>query len=85
MFDDIELSEGEGCLCILNGKGDTRITWNKKKPKEVEEAEKMFNILVKEKKMLAFKVARFGRVGEKITEFDPNLGKVIIMPLLAGG
>ena len=85
MFDTVELSEDEGCLCILNGKGDTRIKWNKKKVKEIEEAEKMFNLLVKEKGLLAFSVGKFGRKGERVTEFNSNLGKVIIMAPIAGG
>lgn len=66
MFDSIELSEDEGCLCILNSKGDTRIKWNKKKPKEVEEAKNVFDLLVKEKGFLAFSIAKFGKKENKL-------------------
>jgi hypothetical protein len=85
MRDDIKLGEDEGCLCVLDGKGDTTIRWNQKKSDEVEVARKIFNDLVKEKKYAAFSIGRFGRKNEQIKEFDPMLGKLIIIPPMAGG
>ena len=88
MKDDIfkcQVPKGEGVLCILGGKGDTKISWSKKNKDEVENARNTFNTLVKEKKFAAFSVSKLGRRNKKVTEFNPNIQKLIIVPPMAGG
>lgn len=80
-----KVSKGNGILCILGGKGDTKIFWNKKNVEEVENARQTFNNLVKVKKFAAFSVSKLGRRNKKITEFDPKIQKLILIPPMQGG
>lgn len=82
---ECDVPKGKGILCILGGGGDTKIFWNKKNKDEVENAKETFNNLVKVKKFAAFSVSKMGRKSKKITEFDPNIQKLIIIPPMAGG
>lgn len=83
---DSEVPEGQGVMCVLGARGDTKITWNKKNKEEVANAKRTFNNLVGKKKFAAFAMGKLGRKkGKKITKFDPNIQKLIIIPPMAGG
>ena len=79
------ISKGRGVIAILGGKGDTKVFWNKKNKDEVENARRTFQELVGEKKFAAFSVSKLGRRSKKVTEFDPNIQKLILIPPIAGG
>ena|SRR3990167_7831151 len=79
------IPKGKGIIAILGGTGDTKIFWNKKNKDEVENARQTFNKLVREKKFAAFSVSKMGRKSKKVTEFDPNIQKLILIPPMAGG
>jgi len=71
-------------MCILDPTGHSRQTWDAAVPVEVEAARSMFNSLRK-KGYVAYHVKKDGEPGEVMTDFDPEAGKVIMSPPLAGG
>lgn len=84
--EEIDIPEGYGFLSIPDSTGDTRIMWNPRDRDEVATAEAAFNE-AKRKGMTAFKVdANTGESsGEKVTRFDKNMGKIIMVRQLVGG
>jgi hypothetical protein len=76
-----------GELRILDmAKGDTKLEWDSAKPAEVDAARETFDYYVKDRKWAAFEVGIAGRkTDRKVEEFSPELGKVVIVPPLAGG
>jgi len=73
-----------GEMSILGKEGDTKVIWDVKNEDEVEVAESQFDALT-EKGFLAFKVGKKGEKTTQIKKFDPNLGKIILVPKIAGG
>jgi len=73
-----------GELLILCSKGDHKIQWDQKKSDSIAIAEANFNELSK-KKWKAYSVKRTGSKNKLITEFDPALGSIIMVPPIAGG
>lgn len=74
----------KGELRILGAKGDTKIIWDTDNEDEVTVAESTFADLI-EKGFAAFKVKGRGEKGEQIRKFDPEAGKLILVPAMAGG
>ena len=63
-----------GTLAMLNQEGDTKYTWDRKKPKECEAAHEHFTAM-KAKGFLIFKVKLFGRKSkQQVERFDPKDG-----------
>lgn len=73
-----------GVMCEMNASGDTKVIWDKDSPEEVAAARTTFNSL-KAKGFAAFSVKKDGEKGTKISEFDPNAEKIILVPQIAGG
>lgn len=73
-----------GELIILDSTGDSKIIWNPKNETEVDGAEMQFNHLIDEG-YTAYSVKKDGKKNKKITEFDPDAGKLILVPPVAGG
>jgi hypothetical protein len=65
--------------------GDSRHTWNRRSPIEVEEARALFTRMTKERRYQAWSVTRKGDKDQIITEFDPEAEKIIFAPALVGG
>ena len=82
---ECEVLKGKGILCVLGSSGDTRIIWNKKNSDEVENAKRTFDELVGKKKFAAFSISKLGRRSKKVTEFDPKIQKLILIPPMSGG
>lgn len=76
------LATGE--MRIMGREGDTKVIWNARDTDEVEAARQQFNTL-RERNFLAFRVDDSGSKGEQITEFDPQVQKLIMAPPMAGG
>lgn len=74
-----------GEMRILGKRGDTRVIWNTANDDEVKAAERQFKDLVKKKGFVAFRVLKDGSQGERVRDFDPQAGKLIIIPPMAGG
>lgn len=73
-----------GEMSVLGREGDTKITWNSENTDEVEHARKTFNELTR-KGFSAFSVKYGGEKGGRLAKFDPDEGKMILVPLLRGG
>jgi len=73
-----------GELAIIDSTGDTKVMWDKSNDDEVEAAEEQFDSLI-DKGFSAYKVKKDGEKGKKITSFDPNAGKIIMVPKIVGG
>jgi hypothetical protein len=71
-------------MAILDGTGDTRVTWDHHNADETAAAKSQFDTLRK-KGFLAYTVDKKGEKREMITEFDPHAEKIILSPPLAGG
>jgi hypothetical protein len=64
--------------------GDSRLTWNNMNIAEINAAQDMFEDMIENGGMEAFKVGVDGQMSsEKMTEFDPHAEEVIFMPMKA--
>ena len=73
-------------MAVLGREGDTKSIWNPDVQVEVDAAKKQFDFLVKEKKYSAFRVDKDGKqTGQRMTDFDPKAGSIILVPQFAGG
>jgi hypothetical protein len=73
-----------GEMRVMGGRGDTKLMWDPNRPTEVENARKTFDEM-KKKGYLAYSVKRKGEPGEVVRTFDPDAGKIILAPAMAGG
>lgn len=69
---------------IMDQTGHTSITWDPDVDVEVEVAKTTFNSLIK-KGYSAFRVGENDERGSRIKEFDPEAGKLMMVPQLQGG
>lgn len=67
-----------GEMRVLNRKGDIVIEWDAQTPKSVAEAKKQWKQL--EKDGYQFFEALPGEKGELLKKFDPELGRVLVVP-----
>ncbi len=83
LFGDIP--EGRCCMAIMGKVGDSKYMWSPHNREECEIAENVFNEY-RRRGYLAFQVVgKDGDKGEQMTEFDPNAGRIIFVPPMAGG
>ena len=73
-----------GEMAILGKEGDTKVIWDKTNEDEIEAAEDQYDTLI-DKGFKAFKVKKGGAKGTAMKSFDPNAGKIIMVPELVGG
>ena len=73
-----------GDLIILASSGDQKVIWDPENDDEVEVAEMTFDKL-KKKGFKAFSVDKKGEPNKEIKKFNPNSGKLIMIPHIAGG
>jgi hypothetical protein len=73
-----------GELRVMGKEGDAKVIWNPENDDEVAAARRTFDDL-RAKGHLAYSVREEGRKGEMIRAFDPNAGKIILAPPMAGG
>jgi hypothetical protein len=74
----------KGEMRIMGADGDLKVIWDCEKHDEVEAARKQFNDLTA-KGYIAFSVKKNGEQNEKISKFDPELEKMILVPMVRGG
>lgn len=74
----------QGVILVLNESGDFRVTWNRKNEAEVKNAKEMFDSMIG-KGFTAFSVGKLGKKSKKITEFNPKMNKILLVPRIAGG
>jgi hypothetical protein len=74
-----------GEMRILSTEGDTKVIWDSENDDECDAAEAQFNSL-KKKGYQAFEVGKRGKkTDERVDEWDPDLGKLIMVPGMRGG
>jgi len=74
-----------GEMSILNKEGDTKVIWDPENDDECDAAEEQFKSL-KRKGFTAFEVGMRGKKTSRVVDkFDPDLGKLIMVPKLEGG
>jgi len=73
-----------GEMRIMGSEGDLKVIWDSEKEDEVEAARKQYKELTG-KGYIAFSVKKNGEQNEKISKFDPDLEKIILVPMLKGG
>ena len=71
-------------LSVIDTTGDTKYIWDTENRDEIDVARDMFEQL-KDKNYIAYTVAANGKKGEVINRFDPDLGKIIMIPPVVGG
>lgn len=79
------IPKGRNALAIMDEKGDTKISWDPREPREVAAAKKQFEFLTREQHYQAFKVDPEGEYGEKLREFDPKAARIILVPQVQYG
>jgi hypothetical protein len=80
-------SAARGELAVLNGDGDTKLTWDANNEDEVEAAEAMFDNLVA-KGFQAFEVSdekEKGGKGKMVKKFNREAQRIIMSPRIGGG
>jgi len=73
-----------GQMRIMGRKGDTKTIWNPENKDEVKSARKTFDEL-RAKGFSAYRVDEEGDKGGRMDSFDPQAGKVIMVPRMGGG
>jgi hypothetical protein len=68
-----------GVFRVLSPAGDERYTWDRTNPDEVRDAFAKFKDYLG-RGYTAYAATSAGKKGHKITEFDPALGEVIMVP-----
>lgn len=79
-----ELAPNQGVMAVMGKDGDTKITWDRTRPVEVEEARRTFNSY-RDKGYVAYKLDSMGDKGEVIRNFDPEAQRVVFAPAMVGG
>ena len=81
---EIEIQAPKHVMHYLNHEGDHRQTWDPENEAEVEAARKLFDDL-KSKGFLAYSVKPGGEPDKLLHHFEPDKGKIIMKPPMAGG
>ena len=69
----------------LDESGDSQIGWDPENDDEVEAAKKMFKANMEIEGVRAYEVGKDGKADKEIKRFNPNAGKIILVPQIAGG
>lgn len=88
MFDTLNdeplRDDGKNEIAVMDGTGDTKVIWDPNNQDETDNAKSTFDNL-KKKGFDAFKVVGKGEPGERMDEFDPKAGRIIMMPRKVAG
>lgn len=72
-------------MAVMGREGDVKQLWDPANPDEVAVARKVFDDL-KKKGFVAYTVeGAKGKKGTVLTAFDPQAGRIIMAPAMAGG
>lgn len=71
-------------MAVMDSSGDTKYIWDVNSKDEIKAAHKAFKTLIK-KGYMAYSVKDNGNKNEQIHDFDPELGKIIMIPPIQGG
>lgn len=71
-------------MIVMSPEGDTKHQWDMTNPDEAKLAAEMF-ALYKSCNYAIFEVKGRGKKGEPVTIFDPDIGIMLMVPMMAGG
>ena len=72
-------------LEVMGPEGDTKTIWDPDKQDEVDNARQTFENLVDKGYRAYHVVGKDGAQGDKMDEFDPVAGRMILIPPMQGG
>ena len=82
----MEFKPRRGVMNIMGKKGDEKITWDSDDPKQVLKARTAFEEYRKKGyKMFKMEDMAGQKKGEEITEFDPNVERIVAVGAMVGG
>lgn len=70
---------------VMGVNGDTKLSWDKTKPVEVEAAREHFKKLRKEGYLVYKLNSKDDSKGEQVTDFDAEAGAYVAAPAMRGG
>jgi hypothetical protein len=79
------MPKGQGELAIMDRTGDTKLMWAVGNQIEMDAAKELFEKLRKQGYMAYKAVGEKGDKGEVLHSFDPEAGRIIMVPALKGG
>lgn len=79
------MPKGQGELAIMDKTGDTKLMWTVGNQAEMDAAKELFEKLRKQGYLAYKAVGEKGDKGEVLTSFDPEAGRIIMVPALKGG
>lgn len=82
--DWLDVPAGRGALGLMGVEGDTKYTWDRNSPAEVEAARATYEVLTK-KGYAAWRLRADGSQEGCLKVFDPAAERVLYSPQMAGG
>lgn len=83
LFGDIP--EGKCCMAVMGKAGDSKFMWDPRNSVETDIARETYEAY-RARGYMAFRVeGKEGDTGEQMLEFDPEAGRIIFCPPMAGG
>lgn len=80
-----EAREGDGIFEVMSSlHGDQKLMWDPNNASEVADIKRSFDAAVAEGRR-PFRVDKDGNATDQLREFDPTIGKMIILPRIVGG
>lgn len=79
------MPKGQGELAIMDKTGDTKLMWTVGNQAEMDAAKELFEKLRKQGYLAYKAVGEKGDKGEVLNAFDPEAGRIIMVPALKGG
>lgn len=79
------LPPGHSGMFVLDKTGDTKIIWSRDNQDEVANARRTFDDLIKKGYTAFSVVGKNGDKGEKLTGFDAEAERMILVPPMKGG
>lgn len=76
---------------ILDPTGHTTVTWNPEDKSSIKDAEKKFDDMIKQgytafaMELVSTNGVTVEKKGQRIKKFDPEAGKIMMIPQLVGG
>ena len=68
-------------MVVMGPEGDTKHRWDTADPDEVRQAEEMFNLY----RGRGFAAFAHDTTSAAVTKFDPSVGTMVFVPMVAGG
>ena len=71
-------------MAVMGRKGDTKTMWRPAVAEEILAARAAFDILVKERKFLAWEI-NHNKIATQVQDFNPYADEILVVPPMQGG